>query len=57
MIQQVRRKGQAQIVVGMCALAVATSTLAHHDNDFISGVLYGLGIGLLMLGIYRIKRQ
>jgi hypothetical protein len=58
-MQQARRKAQAQIVIGMSALAVSSVMLTrlHSNFDFYYGLGFGVGMGLLMLGIYTLKRQ
>ena len=57
MAQQLHRKAQAQIVIGVFALAIASITLTEFHNDFFSGLGFGIGVPLLLLGIYKIRRQ
>ena len=57
MKQHLHRTAQAHIVVGMFALALASAALNRIDNDFLPGLGYGVGIGLLALGIYKMRRN
>jgi hypothetical protein len=53
---QAHRKGQARMAMGMSALAVASIMLTRHQSDYLSGLAFGIGIGLLMLGIRTLTR-
>lgn len=57
MTRPARTKGQAQIVIGMGALATAVVMLAKLQNDFLSGLSFGIAIGVLLLGIYTLTRS
>ena len=43
------------IVTGLAAQAFAT-TMMRFDNDFLTGLGFGLGLSLLGLGIYLIRK-
>lgn len=51
-----RHKPQAWIVIGMAALAFAT-TMIRFDNDFLMGLGFGIGLPMLAAGVYAIRRM
>lgn len=57
MKQHVAGKARALMITGMSVLTVSSTMLTRPHNDFIYGLGFGIGIGLLMLGIYNLRRQ
>ncbi len=57
MTPQKRRKAQAQIVIGLFALTVASIALTRFHNDFLSGLGFGVGVPMISLGVYNFRRD
>jgi|GEM_PF-5874919 len=57
MKQRIHGNAHALIITGLSVLTISSAMLTRQHNDFTNGLGFGVGIGLLMLGIYGFRRQ
>ena len=51
------RRPQLLLVLGMLCIALGTASLNRLHRDFLSGLVFGAGIALLLLGVIGLRRH